>query len=499
MSGKGCPFITRCSGKIHLNNNSIVGDMKKTLIIVSVLFASLFSFAQVSQDRAKMERERQAIQKELGEIQSVYNQVKGQKKETIGQLNLLQKKMSLQNRYISNINKEIKIITDDIYLSNLEINRLRRQLDTLKTQYSRSVVYAYKNRSNYDYLNFIFSASTFNDALKRISYLKSYRAYRQQQVSNIIETQELIEKRKAQLLGKKTQKDDALQNQTKQMKVLEDQKNEKDAVVNKLKSRENDLAKQIAARKKRDAQLKGAILAVIKRELEIARKKAEEERKAREAAEKERLAREKEARDKAAREKAARDKAAREKVAATKDTKEEVSVAKKESPGVASSPEPEEEPKTVSKPVEKPASRTLNEHEFALNSSFQNNRGKLPWPVDNGYVSIPFGTSRVGGLSMDNPGITIATSSSGVPVKAIFDGEVSSVANLGDGMTVMIRHGKYFTVYSNLASAAVSKGMTIKTGQVIGRSGVADDGHGGQIDFLLMVETKNVNPEPWLR
>jgi len=81
----------------------------------------------------------------------------------------------------------------------------------------------------------------------------------------------------------------------------------------------------------------------------------------------------------------------------------------------------------------------------------------------------------------------------------VFDGEVSSVANLGDGMTVMVRHGKYFTVYSNLASAAVSKGTQIKTGQVIGRSGPADDGSGGQIDLLLMIESKNVNPEPWLR
>ena len=132
-------------------------------------------------------------------------------------------------------------------------------------------------------------------------------------------------------------------------------------------------------------------------------------------------------------------------------------------------------------------------------ANFASNRGSLPWPVDNGNVSIPFGTSRVEGLSMDNPGITISTPNAGATVKAVFDGEVSAVSNTGDGMMVMIRHGKYFTVYSNLSSANVSRGTVVKRGQAIGRSGPADDGGGGQIDFLMMVESQKVNPEPWLR
>ena len=83
-------------------------------------------------------------------------------------------------------------------------------------------------------------------------------------------------------------------------------------------------------------------------------------------------------------------------------------------------------------------------------------------------------------------------------MKAVFNGEVKAVSNLGDGMMVMVQHGKYFTIYSNLASANVSKGSTVSTGQVIGRTGEADDGSGGQIDFMLMIENRNVNPQPWL-
>ena len=421
-------------------------SMKKILVAAILFLSSVNGFAQLTEDKAKMERERQAIQQEIKEIQSVYSKVKGQKKETIGQLSLLQKKLALQDRYISNINKEIRLVSNEIYSSTLEINRLQRQLDTLKSQYAKSVVYAYKNKSTYDYLNFIFSSNSFNDALKRISYLKSYRSYRQQQVANIIETQKQIGERKQQLLGKKTQKSSALKNQTQQLQVLAEQKKEKDQVVAKLKSQEKDLSKQIATRKKRDQQLKNAIAAVVRREIEAARKEAE-----------------------------ARAKAANPSTSVT-------------TPGTA---------KTA---TTRPKSYLdLNEKDIALNSSFEKNRGRLPWPVDNGFVSIPFGSSKVGGLSMDNPGITISTPSAGGTVKAVFDGEVSSVSNLGDGMMVMVRHGKYFSVYSNLASASVSKGAQIRTGQTIGRAGTADDGSGGQIDFLLMIESRNVNPEPWFR
>jgi murein hydrolase activator len=458
--------------------------MKKAIVLAAGLFTVLFSFGQVSQDKAKLESERKALQKELSEMQSVYNQVKGQKKQTIGQLTLLQRKMALQNKYITNINKEIKILNDDIYLSNLEVNRLKKQLDTLKTQYSRSVVYAYKNRSNYDYLNFIFSASSFNDALKRIGYLKSYRSFRQQQVANILETQKKIEDHKNQLLGMKTQKSSALQNQNQQMKVLEDQKKEKDAVVTKLKSQEKDLAKQIATRKKRDAQLKGAIAAVIRREIEIAKKKAEEEERKRrevERAEAERLAAEKRKRDAAN--------------AAKTGTATTATPNTKAAEPVAEAPRPA--------PVKKTDSYlTLNDKDIKLANDFNTNRGRLPWPVDNGNVCIPYGTYAVEGTSLkgDNPGITICTPSPGTTVKAVFDGEVSSISNLGDGLMVMIRHGKYFTIYSNLGSVSVSRGSSVRTGQAIGRAGGDDEGgSGGKVDFLLMVETRNVNPEPWLR
>jgi len=426
--------------------------MKKAFFLFVFVFTAAGSmYAQ--DDKTQMEKERQEIQQELADLQKSYNQIKGQRSATLGQLTVLKRKIQVQERYLNNINREIRYLNDDIYNSTLEIIKMRKQLDTLKAQYSRSVVYAYKNRSNYDFLNFIFSATNFNDALKRITYLKSYRSYREQQVNSIIETQQQIEKRKQLQIGQMNEKKMAIQNQAKQVEVLQGQKKEKDEAVNELRSQEKELKKQIASKQKRDRDLKSAILAIVRREA----KKAEEEAKAKAKA--------------------------RENVTTT-----DVGAANTNT-------------RTTTATTKPKSYLDLNAEDVKLNASFESNRGKLPWPVDNGVVSIHFGPYEVEGTKLrgDNPGVTIATPSTGMAVKSVFNGEVAGVYNMGDGMAVTIRHGKYFTTYSNLTSVSVGKGTEVATGQSIGKVGQSDDGSGGQIDFILMIESKNVNPEPWLR
>jgi septal ring factor EnvC (AmiA/AmiB activator) len=425
--------------------------MLRKYLLILIFFAGNMPalWAQALTDKTQLEKERQEIQDELKQIQSMYNKVKGQTKQSLGQLNMLKKKISLQERYISSINKELKMIDDDIYLSNLEIYRLQRQVDTLKAQYARTVVYSYKNRSSYDYVNFIFSATSFNDAIRRVAYLKSYRAYREKQVNTILETQQLIAKRQQQQLGRKQQKSTALQTSAKERNVLADQRKEKDAVVSKLKSQEKDLQKEITAKKKRDRDIKNAINAIVRREIAAAKKAAEE---------------------------AAR----RNEIVTT-------------TPVITTI--------TPAKTTVKKSYLDLTAADVKLNGDFALNKGKLPWPVDNGLVLIHFGNYTIEGTKIrdNNPGVTIGTPNAGGSVKSVFDGEVAAIHNYGDGAAVVIRHGKYFTTYSNLSSVNVSKGSAVKTGQVIGRAGEADDGSGGQVDFILMIENQNVNPESWLR
>lgn len=456
--------------------------MRLSFLVLFLFLTTAFIQAQPGTDKSQLEKERQEIQKELKEIQTLYESVKGQTKKTLSQLNVLNRKISLQERYINSISREIRSIDDDIYLSELEIYRLNRQLDTLKVQYARSVAYAYKNRSNYDYVNFIFSASSFNDAVKRISYLKSYRDYREKQVGTIYKTQELILQRRKQQLVRKEQKNVALETQTKQVQELAVQKKEKNAVVAQLKSKEKELSRQIAEKKKKDRDLQNAVLAIVRREIELAKKEAEERRK--------------------------KEDEERNRTNATPVTT--TTTAKTTAPGTTkpavNTPAPtSEELAAAAKrtdPTRRPDSYLdLNAKDIALNSSFEANRYKLPWPVDNGIVLLKFGDNKIENtyLTIDNPGITIATPSAGSNVKAVFEGEVRGVYNLGDGMAVTIRHGKYFTTYSNLSSVTVAKGAMVKTGQLIGKTGKDDEGNGGQIDFIMTMETKKIDPQGWLR
>lgn len=426
--------------------------MRKKYLLTLIFFAGIIPvlWAQPLTDKTQLEKERQEIQNDLKQIQGMYDKVKGQTKQSLGQLNMLKKKISLQERYISSINRELQMIDDDIYHSNLEIYRLERQVDTLKAQYARTVVYSYKNRSNYDYVNFIFSATSFNDAIRRIAYLKSYRAYREKQVNTILETQQLIAKRQQQQLGRKQQKSVALQTSAKERNILAEQRKEKDAVVSKLKLQEKDLQKEITAKKKRDRDIKNALAAIVRREIAAAKKVAEETAK-------------------------------RNEIATT-------------TPATTTTITP-------AKTTVKKSYLDLTAEDVKLNGDFSSNKGKLPWPVDNGLVLIHFGNYTIEGTKIrdNNPGVTIGTPNAGGPVKSVFDGEVAAINNYGDGVMVVIRHGKYFTTYSNLSGVSVSKGASVKTGQVIGRAGDADDGTGGQVDFILMIENQNVNPESWLR
>jgi len=443
---------------------------KSFLTIILFLGTMGLLFAQTN-DKEELEREKREIQNELKEIQGMYNKVKGQTKQSLGQLNMLARKISLQERYIGSINKELRMIDDDLYRSNLEIYRLQRQLDTLKSEYARTIVYAYKNRSSFDYVNFIFSATSFNDAVRRVAYLKSYRAYREKQVTTINETQQLIAKRQEQQIGRKQEKSVALKSQTTQRNELAEQKKEKDQVVSKLKSEGNELKKQIAAKKKRDRDLNNAIQAIVRREIEAA-KRRDADRLAAEKKEKLRIAAEKK----------------KNEVATNPNNPVTAPVITPEKPEVA-----EKRPESYLE---------LNAKDVKLGADFASSKGRLPWPVDKSVMLIPFGPYNVDGFKDivgNNPGITIGTQV-GSPVKAVFNGEVIGVHNYGEAAAVVIRHGKYITTYSNLSAVNVSKGSTVTTGQVVGRAGEADDGTaGGMVNFIIMIENKNVNPASWLR
>jgi len=133
---------------------------------------------QQQQSREELERRKKELQREIDEANEQLKETKKSTKESLGQLRALRDKITLRSRLINNINEEINFINGDINTAARDVKTLQKDLDTLKAQYAQLVIYAYKNRSSYDMLNFVFSAENFNDAVKRFQYLKQYREYR---------------------------------------------------------------------------------------------------------------------------------------------------------------------------------------------------------------------------------------------------------------------------------------------------------------------------------
>lgn len=397
------------------------------------------------QSRADLEKERAAIQREMADLEKTLSETHRNKRENLGQLALLQRRLRLRESAIRNMNAQIDAIQGDMNESWREIIKLRAELDTLRVQYAQSIVFAYKNRSSYDFLNFIFSATSFNDALRRVEYLKSYRAYREERAANIVRTQQLLQGKIDGLKVTRVAKEEAIKKQNKERSMLEDEKREKDAVVNRLQSQEKELKKEMAVKQRQDAKLSSAITAVIRRAAAAAAK--ENARKNTEAA-----------------------------TTAKAGKEEEVA------------------PATLN--TVKSGAKTVfsDDADVHLTGDFERNRGKLPWPV-SGTIAMAFGIHEyIPGIKHNNQGVTIDVQA-GAAVKAVFSGEVQSVMNIGDVQAVMIRHGRYFTTYSNLSTVSVTKGEKVTTGQIIGR--VADV---AQLEFLLSNEKGTFfDPERWLK
>ena len=436
--------------------------MKK--IIPLILFC-ISAYLSPAQTREELERQRQELKKEIEQTEKLLNNNKARTKENFLQWKLINNKVNLQDRVMDNISKDLRLLDKNMFTIQKDIRRYDKLLDTLKQEYAKSMVYAYKNRSDYDFLNFIFSAGSFNDAIKRISYLKSYRNYREMQGENIIRTQDLRKKRIGDLSGTKKVKSVTLQAQSKELASLEEQQKEKDRILAQLKKQGKQLNNQITAKQKQMRKVSNAIASAIKRAQDEARKAAvakaaEEDRRRKEA------------------------------------DKTTAKTATPDNP--VSNPNTRSVSTAVKTAPVKRESVLLNAENNALNTSFEKNRGSLPWPVDRGFVLMHYGNNKLpSGGDLLVTSITIS-SDIGSPVKAVFDGSVTTVQTVEDMQVVIIQHGRYFTTYSNLSNASVQKGQQVKTGQTVGRVAPNFDGVGA-IDFYMSNESSNFDPEKWLR
>lgn len=461
--------------------------MFKRLFWILILLTGFLTHGYAQQaSREDLQKREQDIRKELAELNNMLVQTQKSKKLSLNQLAIIKKKINQREDLVNTINKQVRQLDENIFNNERDIYRLGKELDTLKIKYAKSIVFAYKNRSSYEYLNFLFSAENFNDAIKRITYLKSYRQNRETQANTIIKSEELLKEKIGLLSSNKKEMSQTLVKQSEQLKDLQADKKEQDHLVAQLKSKEREIGTQIRDKERQRQKMQQAMMAIIRRETEEAARKAK-------------LARQKDEEEK------------RRLAQQPKATTSNAATTPAENAVKANGPAPNTRPKLSSESVtgvvvaKKDGDRSFTPLESTpegreTSIKFENNRGRLPWPVDAGLVTIRFGTETIPGTKLvrKSDGIEIALPP-GSSIKSVADGTISYAGDIGGEQVVFVKHGKYFTSYSHLSSINVSVGQEVKAGSLLGKSGNGVDGEGAVLFMVNNEKGTPLNPESWLK
>ena len=315
----------------------------------------------------------------------------------------------------------------------------------MKEDYAKMIVKSYKSRSEQSRIMFVLSSNSFLQAYKRVQYMKQYAGYRKRQAEEIKIKQARLGVAVASLQTNKKEKEVVIVEKTKIKAEHEKLKQEKEKTAKLIQKDKKKITAEIA---KMDKERK-AIDKKIKKMINDAIAAENRKRKAEQAA-----------------------------------------AAKKNG---------------VTTPVKvTPVSSTkieLTPEGKLTSDSFKANKGQLPWPTEKGAIYIPFGNSKhpeFKTLDVHNIGIDIK-SESGATARAVFNGEVSGVqVNQYTGTyTIMIRHGDFFTSYSNLSSVSVSSGQKVTTKQTLGKIKVNNLGF-SVLKFTLSQNTVTLNPKSWI-
>ncbi|MEI8046644.1 MAG: peptidoglycan DD-metalloendopeptidase family protein [Bacteroidota bacterium] len=465
----------------------------KTLIIsvIIIVLATVAVHLGAQNDKNKLESRKSKLEREIVEMNRELELTQKNKSANLNQLILINKKINKREELINEIEQEVGSIDNQVQKLSDTIFNITMNLNNLKKEYARIIYSTYRNRGATNRLMFIFSSRNFNQAYKRLKYLQQYTEYRKMQVKSIAESQRILAAKKLDFELRKSSKLTLKHTQEKERNVLASEKTEKDSKIKNLTSQEKKLLVKLRENEVALDKLQLAIENLVAAEI----KKANDE-KARKAA----LVAETERKAMAENERKARIKAEAEK-----------KVKSKTEPG-ARLPEPAA-PEPIAKAdiartvavkttVVKSNSMSVTAEDVALTGSFAGNKGRLPSPIEKGVLISSFGEhphTEFQNIKIKNNGIDIL-STPGTKAKVVFDGEVSSVmfiANLN--YVVIVRHGDYLTVYSNLADVTVKKGDKVKTQQTLGTVFTAQGENKARFHFELWQGTLVQNPAGWIK
>ncbi len=448
------------------------------IIIIFICVFSQISVAQKTSD--KLKREQEKLEKSISVTKSLLRKTKKNSQATISELRVLENQLKHREELLANFDSQIKDAEVQIEQKNQQIDDLEKKLKLLVFQYRHLLIYAYKHRSKSGQWMYIFSSKSYNEALKRKKYLEKVAELQRKQKRLIEQHQHLISKEKTEIESEKKEKEIIADEKRKEKENLEKDKITKESNLTKLKKEETRLAAEMKLSENKKIILKQRIREAINAEIaaDEAKRKLREEKERKRLEEKQRLAK--------------TNNNSNSTVSTSSGTKSSTKTS-----NVISNDEPEE---TVKRPL------TITEtKEVALNQGFESNKGRLPWPVSSGTITEGYGKNphpKIKNLYTNNNGIDISTNK-GSSVRSVFEGEVTSVLSIpGAGKVVIIKHGNYRTVYSNLQDVFVGVGSKVKTKQSIG-SLLPDDDDALSVSHFEIHQVSNgqinrMNPTNWI-
>ena len=410
-----------------------------------------FSCLAMGQNSARvqeLEKQRKEALAEIKRTSALLDQTQATTKDYLRRLNLLSQQILSRKKVISLLGQEINAINEQMTDMTKQIDRLETELKEKQQNYGKSVRSMYKRHSSQDKLLFILSADNFAQSLRRLRYLREYANWQKQQATDIVEKQAEITKKRNDLAQTKAEKQSLLADREQEQKKLQSEEANQQKEVKELNKKKGQLQAQLRQKQKQAQQLDRMI------EQQIAKEIAEAEAKAR--AERERLA--------------------------------------KANKGKATE---------VERKADVKGGYAMTKVERALSANFSGNRGRLPYPVSGFHAIVGwFGEQQHQELKYvrtNNNGIDIQTTP-GADARAVFNGEVTRIFMVpGYNNSVIIRHGNYLTVYSNLSQVYVKAGDKVNTRQAIGKIfSDPEDNNATILHFQLWKEKTKLNPASWL-
>jgi septal ring factor EnvC (AmiA/AmiB activator) len=394
--------------------------INRILFLVLLSITSLTVFAQSVDD---LRRRKQQAADEIRITNDLLTRVSQDQKVTLNRLQLLNRQINQRNELITSMSSEVSLLQQIIDDNSLVVNMLTEDIEQIRKEYARLIQIAYKNRMSYDKILFFLSADNFNQAYRRLLYLRQYTNHRQKQAETITSLQSLLWKKIVDLENQKRTRESLLKQQVEESKKLEGEKRQQNSLSQQLQNQQKELRNKLAQQRRIEQQLEQEIQRII-----------------------------------------------------------------------------EEEARKTSTPAAQ--GFALTPEQKLIGDSFEQNRRRLPWPVERGVITEKFGVHPhpvLRNVTVNNNGVNIATEA-GAKARAVFNGEVSRVFGItGGNMAVIVRHGQYLTVYSNLIDVTVKKGDKVNVRQNLGTV-YADpaDGNKAILKFQIWKESTKLNPEDWL-